>query len=115
MNTALAAIERLKDVPRNWDSYGAAKIDEAALAQASQLLLDLARRDPEHRYTNPIVGPDVGGGVELIWESAHRAVHALVSPRAVRVLVLADEKLIEEYPAKSLEDLVALLSRHIRP
>jgi hypothetical protein len=58
-------MERLLELPENWDSYGASRIDPRAVAAAVELLDTAMRADtPE-----PTVVPSPRGGVQLEWHT----------------------------------------------
>jgi len=113
----LDAIEHLADLAPGWDSYGAPAITREARERAKSCLAVLRDRlGPAYR--DPTVGPDVGGGVELIWEPASGSyeVHALVGAgERFKVLVLRGDTLLTSAPAKSIEDLAGVLTRHLHP
>ncbi len=113
----LDAIDRLATLPAGWDSYGAPAIEREALERARWCLSELRTRLGA-AYRDPEVGPDVGGGVELIWEPARGSyeVHALVGAgERFKVLVLRGDTLLTSAPAKSIEFLAGVLTRHLQP
>ena len=55
----------LLDLPENWDSYGARRINPTAIAFALQLLFDTMRSDTP----SPSVVPTSRGGVQLEWHA----------------------------------------------
>jgi hypothetical protein len=60
------------------------------------------------------VGPDVGGGVELIWETARGDVHALIGTgERLKVLVMRDERLVAPAQTKTVDELITLLKTHL--
>jgi hypothetical protein len=115
---AVEAIERLKELPANWDSYGAPPIDHLARRHAAALVTELQVM-LQGRYVDPTVGPDVGGGVELIWETPREAyeVHVFVPPMGIpKAVVLHDERLVDSVETKLAADVLATLQRfHVLP
>lgn len=70
----LMAIARL---PRNWDSYGADRVDGKILASAEALLSALH----EMGVSKPHINPTRTGGIQFDWESGTRYLEiALISP-----------------------------------
>jgi len=118
MSPAVDAIERLKELPANWDSYGALPIAYLARQHACALVTELQAM-LQGRYVDPVVGPDVGGGVELIWETPKEAyqVHVFVPPIGTpRAVVLRAEQLVDRLETKSPGDVLATLHRfHVLP
>lgn len=61
----LASLQRVLNLPRNWDSYGARTIDPATVYQAIQLIFPmLGPRTP-----TPAVVPTSCGGVQFEWHT----------------------------------------------
>ncbi len=86
---ALAAIDRLADLPEGWDSYGAPKIAEISRASAKDCLGCVQRLLSGH-YWNPLVGPTPEAGVALIWRKPTGSeINVLVSPAGARYVVLS--------------------------
>ena len=61
----LRVVGELLNLPENWDSYGARRINPAAVAFALQLLSDTMR--PE--TPAPAVVPTSGGSIQLEWHT----------------------------------------------
>ena len=60
MNPAIIArLNALKDMGKNWNSYGAEAVNPKAIERARKLL--------EVLQTDPLISPSVEGGVELSW------------------------------------------------
>ncbi len=112
------AIDRLRETPADWDSYGGHPVEPEARERAKELLRRLIQRlgaRGDH-YAHPVVGPDVDGGVELIWELRPVEVHACVhasGPDVAKILVLhKGTQVIDRQEIKSADDLLLLFRRH---
>ena len=106
------AIEELRNLPDNWDSYGAPRVAWSACVRAESLVTTL-QNALGGRFMEPVVGPDVGGGVELFWESRDgiSEVHVYVPPSGMpKVVVLRDMKLARSFTLESLTDVVGVLT-----
>ena len=91
-NPAIAAIDRLADLPEGWDSYEAPKIDEGARKVAKDCLNQIQRLLGAH-YANPVVGPTPEGGVALIWRKDRGSeIDLLCSPSGAHYLVLSPQR-----------------------
>jgi hypothetical protein len=90
---ALAAIDRLSDLPEGWDSYGAPQITEAALEFAKGCVTRIQNTLGAH-YATPLVGPTPEGGVMLAWRKERGAeVDVLCSPSGgARFVVLSPHR-----------------------
>ena len=109
------AIERLADLPAGWDSYGAPPIERAVLDRAKTCLAEIRWRLAPW-YVEPTVGPDVDGGVELIWKRPGSAIHVLVGTGdRFKVLVLRGETLVGPVQTKRLDEVISLLKTHLQP
>jgi hypothetical protein len=108
------AIERLADLPAGWDSYGAPPIERAVLDRAKRSLAEIEYRLAPW-YIPPTVGPDVDGGVELIWRGHWTAVHVLVGAGdRFKVLVLRGEVPVGPAQMKTLGEVIDLLKTHLQ-
>ncbi len=67
---AIERLNRIFQLPENWDSYGASPVTQGALEQALKLYLKLT----ENREMNelPQIAPTVDGGVALLWHHDER-------------------------------------------
>lgn len=111
----LDEIEHLADRPAGWDSYGAPAIERGVVEHVRRCLLELRDRLGA-AYRDPVVGPDVDGGVELIWTTADgsNAIHALIrSTDRFKILVVSGGQLRSD-PAKSVDDLAGILRNYLR-
>jgi hypothetical protein len=107
-------IERLADLPAGWDSYGAPPIERATLDRAKECLAQIQWRLAPW-YMPPTVGPDVDGGVELVWKNRWRAIHVLVGAgERFKVLVLQGETLVGPAQTKTLDEVINLLKTHLQ-
>ena len=110
----LEAIERLATEPSNWDSYGASAVSPVAIARARRCVEDAQWRLAPH-FVAPAVGPDVDGGVELIWSSPRGRVHVHVGTgERFRVLIMRGERLDGPAQMKTPADLIDLLKTHFQ-
>ncbi len=115
ISDTVAAIDRLKDLQPNWDSYGAPRVEDATRKSAKELLHNLVSSLGQ-AYADPIVGPDVDGGVELIWGAQSTEVHARILPHkyVTNVLALADgTRVLERMDVKTAEDLIPFLAKYV--
>jgi hypothetical protein len=87
---AFNAIDRLKELQPDWDSYGACEITLSAREQAKRFIA-LVERALGARYANPLVGPTADGGVVLIWrQRPGPEVEAFFAPDGSRRYVVLD-------------------------
>lgn len=91
-NPALAAIDRLAELPEGWDSYDAPRIAEVCREMARQCVSQVQRLlGPP--YANPLVGPTPEAGVALMWRKERGSeIDVLCSPSGVRYLVLSPHR-----------------------
>ena len=90
------AIEELKNLPTNWNSYGAQPPDETTLARALDYLervintLGLA-------YSQPAVEPIADPGVALIWRGrwSPEEVEVLVTRAGAEWVVLKNHRVVK--------------------
>jgi hypothetical protein len=105
------AIDRLKDLRQDWDSYGAGEIMVSARERAKRFVEDVAQ-SLGPRFTRPTVGPTADGGVVLIWrqKAGLPKAEAFFSPTgAGRYVVVVGRTVLEQGPIKDAE----FLKRHI--
>lgn len=87
---AIAAVDRLADLPDGWDSYGAPRVEEGARQVAKDCLKQI-QYVLGTRYMNPVVGPTPEGGVALIWRKERGSeIDLLCSPNGARYLILSE-------------------------
>jgi hypothetical protein len=103
----------LLDLPENWDSYGARRIAQEAVAAAAELITQIARVDTPP----PSITPTVRGGITLEWNTRGIGLEVRVEPpRPLHVFHedlhagTEDEFDLEAHDLSRLVDLVALLS-----
>lgn len=65
LNRALNEVDALRQLERNWDSYGAVPVNRMFLTEAASLLRELARS----RTPAPSVVPTSDGSVQLEWHT----------------------------------------------
>lgn len=78
----LDRLDGLLGLPENWDSYGASRIENAAVATAKKLLIALeVELESEPEGGAPcFLGPVSDGGIQLEWQSANRLLEVTVGP-----------------------------------
>lgn len=91
-SAAIAAIDRLADLPEDWDSYEAPKISEVSRELAKSCLNQIQRLLGS-KYANPVVGPTPDGGVVLIWRKEQGSeVELLCSAIGARYILLSPNR-----------------------
>jgi len=86
----------LKNLERDWDSYGSQPPSEAAIAMGLTLLKGLVDVGLEN-LTTPRINPVSGGGVLLEWEAGSRELELeLLSGGVVRYLKIEHGEPIQE-------------------
>ena len=101
----LLAIDKLKELPPDWDSYGAGEIAMSAREEAKRFIT-LVERTFGTAYANPLVGPTADGGVVLIWRQRPGLpeVEAFFSPEGNhRYVVLHEQSVVAQGPIKDPE------------
>ena len=100
----LLAIDRLKELQPDWDSYGAGEIALSAREQAKRFIT-LVGTTLGAAYARPIVGPTVDGGVALIWRqgAGQPKVEAFFSPEANRYVVIHGRGIVDRGSIEGLE------------
>ena len=73
----LERISALGQLPSNWDSYGAARVDARSIARATQLLQGLAEFQAVER---PTVTASPDGNVALCWGNGSKSLDIEVLP-----------------------------------
>lgn len=79
-------ITTLRDLPANWDSYGAPSISDAVLERAMELtaVAGLPNVPP------PIVLPLSTGGIQLSWEIGQREVDFEIGPDLLASVIFSE-------------------------
>ncbi|HYV39161.1 MAG TPA: hypothetical protein VE988_25970 [Gemmataceae bacterium] len=72
----LQTIERLADLPANWDTYGSPAICPAALQAAARLVAAIECDDLPAPHVNPVAG----GGIGFTWSNDSRELLVEVLP-----------------------------------
>ena len=100
----LVAIDKLKELEPDWDSYGAGAIALSAREQAKRFIT-LVEHTLGAAYAKPLVGPTAEGGVALIWrqETGQPKVEAFFSPEGNRYVVIHRGKIVDQGPIKDPE------------
>lgn len=99
-SATLLAIDKLKELQPDWDSYGAGEIALSAREQAKRFIA-LVEQALGPAYANPLVGPTADGGVVLIWrqQPSLPEVSAFFSPEGNhRYVVLHERSLVAQGP-----------------
>jgi hypothetical protein len=98
---AVTAIDKLKELQPDWDSYGAGAPHLSPRERAKGFVYAVVRElGPE--YARPRVGPTPDGGVVLIWrKQGRRKVEVFFSPEGNRFAVMQDRKLLANGPLTS--------------
>jgi hypothetical protein len=76
LRDALAELERIRNLERDWNTYGSPPITQSAGEATHDLILRLAER----WTTRPEVRPVSGGGLQLEWGSGGRELELMISP-----------------------------------
>ena len=100
----LVAIDKLKELEPDWDSYGAGEIALSAREEAKRFIA-LVEQTLGAAYANPLVGPTADGGVALIWRqrAGQPKVEAFFSPEGNRYVVIHGPKIVDQGPIKGPE------------
>jgi hypothetical protein len=88
----LEQLLQLLDLPVNWDSYGSRCIDRRAVASGILLLVQIMGED----VPTPQVCPVPGGGVQLEWQRANRALELEALPDGSVQFLTVDGDRMEE-------------------
>jgi hypothetical protein len=79
---ALRRVVELLDLPPNWDSYGASRVQKTAVEHALVFLVALQWQGPP-----PRVSPTTSGGVLLAWSDGDDGVEIWIDPDETVVVV----------------------------
>jgi hypothetical protein len=66
MEDASAALDRLQELPPNWDSYGAYPISSKSIKTAFTIVREVILKGAP----DPIIVPTSAGGIQLEWHNA---------------------------------------------
>jgi len=96
MSPAVAAIEGLRKLPANWNSYGATAPDDPTVVRALAYLMEVVRAlGPA--YGEPEVQPIPDPGVALIWRDRWHPeeVEVLVTPTGAEWVLLKEHRIVD--------------------
>jgi hypothetical protein len=83
MKPALERLEKIAQLDRDWDSYGAAPIAPRAVAAGRKLIMDVADQlgaDFGGKSLPFTVAPLVDGGVQVEWRGPTREIEVEIGP-----------------------------------
>lgn len=118
--TAMRKLDELKNLPEDWDSYGADPISPNAIAKAKSIIISVVKS-----FSNAIgdvvqltdVIPIADGGVQLEWVGPHAELEIEISPNGTIGLLYisgsGDRRKYEESEDNSLNDVYAKIARLI--
>jgi len=118
--TAMRKLDELKNLPEDWDSYGADPISPNAIAKAKSIIISVVKS-----FSNAIgdvvqltdVIPIADGGVQLEWVGPHAELEIEISPNGtIGFLYISgsgDRRKYEESEDNSLNDVYAKIARLI--
>jgi hypothetical protein len=103
----LPAIESLSELPPDWDSYGAARIDRSSINAAAELarVVSFLRELPA-----PSVGATPAGEVQLVWRGMNRVMEVVAHTNGRYAWVLVHRDHPEEDRAQQAEEATQLRS-----
>ncbi len=118
--TALRKLEELKNLPEDWDSYGADPISPNAIAKAKSIITSVMIA------FGGIIGnvvqlsdviPIADGGVQLEWVGPHAELEIEISPNGniglLYISVSEDRRIYEESKDNSLNDVYTVIAKLI--
>jgi hypothetical protein len=118
--TAIRKLDELKNLPEDWDSYGADPISPNAIAKAKSIIISVVKS-----FSNAIgdvvqltdVIPIADGGVQLEWVGPHAELEIEISPNGTIGLLYisgsGDRRNYEESEDNSINDISAMIARLI--
>lgn len=118
--TALRKLDELKNLPEDWDSYGADSISPNAIAKAKSIIISVMKSFSTAigdvvRLTDVI--PIADGGVQLEWVGPHAELEIEISSNGnIGLLYISgsgDRRNYEESEDNSLNDVYAKIARLI--
>ena len=80
-------LQRLKNLPKNWDSYGSSEITD----KASKKTADLLHKSACLGLNKPNLFPVSGGGLQLEWQNAGRELEIEILPEGDIEFLIVDE------------------------
>lgn len=104
------SLDRIAELPRNWDQEGGEPIGQRVLSIANELLLPLARLQPPI----PRIAPVLGGGLQFEWRAGPRELEIEILPDgSVEYLTIdgaqTQEGLLPDLPKQAVMSLVEWL------
>ncbi len=87
--SAIAELERLRELPPNWDSYGAQRVDRDSVLRATELLQCLARFIGTEA---PTVTATPSGDAAFCWDAGAWSLDASVDPSGLISYVFLNEQ-----------------------
>jgi hypothetical protein len=118
--TALRKLDELRDLPEDWDSYGADTISPNAIAKAKSVVTSVMKAfggfiDNVVQLTDVI--PIADGGVQLEWVGPHAELEIEISPSGeiglLYISISGDRRYYEESKDNSLNDVYTMISKLI--
>src|SRR5215469_7571862 len=118
--TALRKLDELKNLPEDWDSYGADPISPNAIAKAKSIIISAMLAfgriiDNVVQLTDVI--PIADGGVQLEWVGPHAELEIEISPNGnvglLYISVSEDRREYQESKDNSLQDVYTSIARLI--
>lgn len=89
LSDVCSAIEQLLDLPENWDSYGAYRVDPKSVSQGLAVATDLSWYVGIDR---PTVTATPEGHVGFCWDSGHWSLDASIAPSGLISFVYLDRE-----------------------
>jgi hypothetical protein len=116
ISAAIHQLDEFRDLPPDWNSYGAEPIPEDAIEVARDLLGAVALRysDRPDLATPYVVGPIPYGGVQIEWRRPGREIEIEVGPRDylayLKIEGYGADRAFSEDEGVSLEDVMELIA-----
>jgi hypothetical protein len=110
LQSALATVRRLAELPANWDGYGSPALPSRVVERATQLLTFLEWDE----LPVPQIGPVSGGGIQIEWHVADRELEIEILPDgSVEFLTVEGEAMHEGPLTVDRPDLSRALVRWV--